>query len=285
MLPSPQKHQLDQIISAIKSTNLAEVIILYGSFARGDFKLEQGEWSGGISDFDLFILTSGKKQRETERKIKEALPETEMVVEIVCEEIETFKQVVKENRFFYTDILKEGKILFHSGKIELPKIPESIDPKLRLEIAELDFEDKFSEITNRFAVAKFLISEQKYRSASFDIQQVFELSYKLIDLIFTQYVNQGHHLLPLREKAKKLDSRINTVFPLETQKSKSWFEHLDKAYIGARYHTTKNPEGVHRPTYDVSREQVDFWITEAEKLVEITKIICEEKIAILDYNR
>lgn len=283
-IPEDKLKELEEITEAIKSSGLTEIVILFGSYARGNFSLKEGRWSGGISDFDLFVITSGKNQKSLEIEIKDLLPETETYVEIISEDIKTFEVMIKENRFFYVDVKREGIILYDTEKYKLPNPSKKMNPQLRLKIAKENFEEKFIFIKYVYDDAITNINKERYRLSAFHLQQVFEKSYKLIDLIFTQYEKQGHKLIPLRIKAKKLDNRIDKVFKIKTESEKDSFEHLCKAYIGARYHLpeSKLQLKLDRPTYDVTKEEVEFWKDEAKKLIEITKIICKEKISSLE---
>jgi predicted nucleotidyltransferase len=179
-IPKNKLIELEKVLDVIEESGFAEIVILFASYARGDFTLKEGKWTGEISDFDLFVITSGKKQR--------------------------------------------------------------------------------------------------YRLSSFHLQQVFEKSYKLIYLILTKYEKNEHKFLSLRMKEKKLDSRIDKIFKIETESDKNSFEYLCKAYIGGRHHLPKTIQK-YKSTYNVTKEEVKFW---KEELVKITKIICEEKIILLE---
>ena len=65
-LPQRKKGELARIVSIIReSAPQAEMIILYGSYARGDYKeqkdLAPDRKSGHVSDYDILVVTSEKK--------------------------------------------------------------------------------------------------------------------------------------------------------------------------------------------------------------------------------
>ena len=120
---------------------------------------------------------------------------------------------------------------------------------------------------------KFCQSTHDLRKAAFNLQQTAEMCYKTVLMVFTRYIPQEHYLCILRREAAKIDNRVTILFPRNSEEEKYLFQHLDNAYIGARYMSEEE--------YPVSEQQVDYWAVEAEKLVELTEDICREKIETL----
>jgi predicted nucleotidyltransferase len=68
-LPQNKQDELQKIVSAIhKNCNDIEKIILFGSYARGDYKevkdLQDGRRTGHISDYDILVVTEKKKSTD-----------------------------------------------------------------------------------------------------------------------------------------------------------------------------------------------------------------------------
>jgi predicted nucleotidyltransferase len=65
-LPAQKQEELNKITQAI-CNNCADIekIILFGSYARGDYKeakdLKEGRKSGHISDYDILVITPKKE--------------------------------------------------------------------------------------------------------------------------------------------------------------------------------------------------------------------------------
>jgi len=68
-LPEGKQEELQKIVAAIqKSCKDVEKIILFGSYARGDYKeakdLKEGRRTGHISDYDVLVVTEKKKSTD-----------------------------------------------------------------------------------------------------------------------------------------------------------------------------------------------------------------------------
>ena len=61
---------------------------------------------------------------------------------------------------------------------------------------------------------------------------------------------------------------------METEAQQKDFEHLDYAYLGARY------DG----DYTVTLEQLNYWAEECQKLMKLTETICLNHIEKLKIN-
>ena len=64
-LPRHKRDELKLIVEKIQSSIQPEMIILYGSYARGDYKeqkdLAPARKSGHVSDYDILVVTAEKK--------------------------------------------------------------------------------------------------------------------------------------------------------------------------------------------------------------------------------
>lgn len=118
--------------------------------------------------------------------------------------------------------------------------------------------------------ARHDINDHDWRLAAFHIHQMVELCYTAIHILFTHNNPQTHSLFKLRFYAVSFDDQLKSVFSCETTKQMQLFEHLDCAYIGSRYCS--------RQEFMITKEQVNYWFPEAQKLLELTEIICREQI-------
>src|SRR5690606_18178534 len=59
-LPEAKQRELAEIVRIIRAHEEVEMIILYGSYARGNYTEERdlvpGRWSGHASDYDILII-------------------------------------------------------------------------------------------------------------------------------------------------------------------------------------------------------------------------------------
>ena len=108
------------------------MIILYGSFARGDWVRDLP--NGYHSDTDiLIILKKGKYKGHATLRLKDniytRLKKTGVIkdqiipyeseISIILESIEEINRQLEKGRYFYTDIKKEGILLYDSGEYTL----------------------------------------------------------------------------------------------------------------------------------------------------------------------
>ncbi|MCK4983042.1 MAG: HEPN domain-containing protein [Victivallaceae bacterium] len=269
-LPDSKVKELEIITQRIVDAKRAEIVILYGSYARGNYREQRGKITGARSDYDILAISSNINTRNGLRsKLRDLFDDIEPPVQVIAEEIDFVNKNLEENQFFFTDIKHEGKVLYDSGKCELSN-SKDMSPTRRREIAEKNFREWFKSANRFFENSEFNFQKNYYREASFMLQQVIEMCYKAIEMVFIHYNPYEHKLMILRERALEFDERIKEALPYETEEQKELFNQLDFAYIGARYLSEEE--------FSVSKEQLDYWSKEAKKMLELTEIICKEKI-------
>lgn len=269
-LPANKIKELETIAQRIINTGKAEIILLYGSYARGNYRDKRGEVTGAVSDYDILAISSNINQRNALRsKLPDLFKDIGTFVEVIVEEIDFVNKNLEENQFFFTDIKNEGKILYDSGKCKL-SVCKGMTPAQRREIAECDFKEWRKQVAVSYKYSQIAISESDLRKASFELQQTVEMCYKTIEMVFIHYNPHEHKLVILRKRALSFDKRIQEALPYETEVQKALFDQLDLAYIGARYLSEEE--------FSVDKEQLNYWSKEAKKLLEITEIVCKEKI-------
>ena len=126
--PAKQKSELNKIIKILRENIEVEMVILYGSYAKGDFVIEDKSIKRGTifrSDFDLMVVV---KSPQVENQVKGwELSEKEIMCNpriktkpsFVVTNIAELNQKLKRGRYFFSDIYKEGIILFDSKKYKL----------------------------------------------------------------------------------------------------------------------------------------------------------------------
>lgn len=273
-LPSNKVKELELVTQRIIDSGNAEIIILFGSYARGDFKPESQFNERKRSDFDLLIVTADE---ETQKAVQirfglYAFSFIDTVVQLVVEPIRDVNVRLENKHYFFTDIRKEGIVLYDSGKFKLAE-PKPLPMEKRIELAEHNFKTGFKRATGFYRQFQHAIDDRDFEIAAFNLHQTVEFSYKTIELVFTEYMLNEHYLFMLRNHVKQFNARIDEPFPIHTEELKFLFQHLDLAYIGARY-LIEDP----KVTYDVTKEQLDYWSVEATKLLKITEEVCTEKI-------
>lgn len=271
-LSPKERNELELITERIKNAGSVSMIILYGSFARGE---QVRNYDGKMSDYDILIITSARNDKSIKRLkflLSALLHDIERRVSCEVESFEKVSKRFKENYYFYADVRRDGILLYKRGNAELPE-PEDLTPERQLEISEKYFETWFKVAYINFKNARSNADWGKEDSdfnkkAAFELQQCVENCYKTIELVHDRYAPKEHHLEILRGRIKETVPDIYEFFPVETEEQKKDYKYLDEAYLRARYDDT----------YIVTETQLDYWQGEAKRLMEFTEQICKEHI-------
>jgi HEPN domain-containing protein/predicted nucleotidyltransferase len=269
-LPDTKIRELEIITQRIVDTEKAEIVVLFGSYARGNYKEKRGKIRGKKSDYDILAVSSNYETRkELKANLRGVFEDIGIPVQLIAEHIDFVNSNLEEKQFFFTDIKREGKVLFNSGNFVFSD-SKKLMPTQRRKIAEEDFKNWISQAKSFFRSANHDINDNDFRIASFHLQQVVEMCYTTIEMVFTHYNPYEHNLKELRERVLEFDNRIKNILPYETAQQQELFDYLNFAYIGGRYQSEED--------FPVTKGQIDYWSKEAEKLLELTKIICHERI-------
>lgn len=276
-LPEQKQQEINEIVQIICQSFEVGMIILFGSYARGDWVEECAEDQVHFkyqSDFDLLIIVSNTckhtEQKILERSIFNAVNKLSTIktpISVIVHNIDFINFHLKKAQYFFSDIKKEGIKLYDSGKFKLENAIE-ISQKERYQLAKEDFDNWFTNANDFYDGFNFYFDKNKYSQAAFLLHQVAERLYKCILLVFTRYKPNIHKLDELRKLTNPLDKRLIKIFPLATQEEMDRFTLLCNAYLDARYN--KN--------YIISRDDLSLLAEEVTKLTHLTEIVCQEKI-------
>lgn len=274
-LPKKKQDELAKIINLINEMTPAEMIILFGSYARSKWVEEKydDEHYRYQSDFDILVVVETKSeavQGRLEREIEEILEKDEDIrtpVSIIVHDIDFVNRRLSKTQYFFTDIKKEGVLLHDSGKFQLKEARE-LSPVERKKLAEEDFNYWFNNAAEFLIDSKNAFNRTSYKNAVFMLHQVVERLYSGILLVFTHYKPNTHDLVILRKLANSVDSRLLHILPLDNSENKHLFKLLRKAYVDARY----------KPSYIISKDELSQLYKQVDELKKSGELICHEKI-------
>jgi predicted nucleotidyltransferase len=104
------KRILKKITKELSKISDVKVVILYGSFARGEYTSR--------SDIDLLILTT---KRETQREVQNKIIKLESEIDRnIQPTVRTISELQKTDSGLLQNIFKEGKILYLKEPAEMP---------------------------------------------------------------------------------------------------------------------------------------------------------------------
>ncbi|WP_138475816.1 HEPN domain-containing protein [Dyadobacter bucti] len=276
-LPDHKQEELKTLTKIIIEKVPAEMVILFGSHARGDWVEDFQEHTEYVSDYDILVITKDRKSAKDDKKwwdLNKIINsnDEQTSVTIIHHSIGFVNDKIERNEYFFVDILKEGIMLFDSGKFKFSE-PKNMSSEERQKKAENSFEQWFKS-ASRF-LEGFEMYFQKgesdseyYKEAVFLLHQATERFYVTILLVFTDYKPKIHDIEKLGNQVEKLHSAFGTVFPKSTPEEKRLFELLKKAYIDARYE-------MH---YKIEKAELVYLSERVKLLKELTERICKERI-------
>jgi predicted nucleotidyltransferase len=244
-------------------------IILFGSYARGDW-VKDRYMEGHItysyeSDLDiLIILKKGKysniKSINMEHRIFKKLAEQRLErdpwITIIIESISTVNEKLRIGQYFFSDIKKEGILLYDSGTHELVE-PAILNQDEVREIAKDDYDYWYNRGVGFFAGVNFYAIEKKEPAiAAFILHQTTESFYNCILLVFSGYKPKTHDIQTLKGMVNSYHEDLLKIFHFDTPEQTKCFELLRDAYVEARYNRN----------YKITEEQLSYLIERVEKL-------------------
>ena len=281
-LPKDKQEELNFLVKEIlKRLPQTEFIILYGSYARGNYvrrslRIEDGGIpTVKISDYDIYVVTSGFNNKKAETVLDNVEDiffsgkdfDRDTPVQFITDDIKALNKYLEEGRYFYTQIKQEGIVLYNSGKYKLSRRRKLNFAEIK-EQAQEYFDEKFEKGNFFFDDAVTNKGRERFQMSSFYLHQACENYYYAIRLTFTLRNNKQHNLSKLSSSVRRYIDDLGTVFPQNTPEEKRLFVLLKAAYVEARYN----------PYFVVTKEDIDTLIPKVELLRDITKRICEAKI-------
>ena len=276
-LPNLKQEELTKITETILSScNDVEKIILYGSYARGDYKEEKDlapdRKSGHVSDYDILVITSKKRTALDSpfwSKISQNCQNLNLsaIPRILTIDIEAINIKLAEGQYFYSDITKEGVLLFDNKEFELAK-ERDLSNKERQRIAQDHFDEWFGGAYSFYRIFEFCLGENDYKRSAFSLHQSAESAYKAVLLVYSNHCPCEHFLEFLGKNAEKYHRLMQNIFSRISKEDEDRFKLLEYAYIGGRYEITKH--------------DLELLAKDVKRLLELSKEVCEEKIRSFD---
>ncbi len=243
-LPLHKLAELDKVVSEIRARHDVEMVILFGSHARGDWVEDEYEEDNinyeYRSDYDILVVTGSKDMERDvayDGELKDALEPSGRGTRVnyIVHTIQHVNQMLAERRFFFLDILKEGFLLYDSGRYKLARPPKELPPEVMLRHAEEYFADWMHSAGEFEIDFRNALERGSFKNAAFYIHQATEHYITCLLLVHTGYRPKEHDMEKLLRQAAGFDPRFASVFPNRTNEEKYLFDLLRRAYVDARY--------------------------------------------------
>lgn len=260
------------------------MIVLYGSYAKNtyielDERCDFGVKTYYISDYDLLVVTRKRlgvregtmATRVNTRFMEGKDPQFQTHPQFINESIAKLNDALSEGRYFYTEIISQGILLYDSGAQRLAE-PRELNYAEVKKIAQQYFDKKYADANDYLWGAKQFYLAEKYDKAIFLLHQAAEYFIKSIPLVYALYGYKEHDLHFLCEKSKLYTAELASVFPCDNEEERRLFELLRSAYIEARYNDK----------FIVTKADIDALLTKVECLRDVVERVCKERFAYYD---
>ena len=270
-LPKDKQEEIRGITDTIRETVEPEMIILFGSHARGDW-VEDHE-TGYMSDYDVLVIVrprdapggTNRLGDVAEREVNRALRGCH--VNAIGHSLDYVNGKLGEGQYFFSDIVREGILLFDSGRHELAEARE-LDGAERAWIARRDFKQWFKGACDFYDAFGFLFGRESRNIAAFELHQATERFYTTLLLVFTNYKPRTHDIEKLGHLASPRVPEVGRVFPRSTAEEEKRFDLLKRAYVDARYD----------PDYMITRDELEYLAGRVRELRAIVEAACRKRI-------
>jgi predicted nucleotidyltransferase/HEPN domain-containing protein len=247
-------------------------VILFGSYARGTQVDEPHTGKGYRSDFDLLIIVNNRKLADFEfwRKSEDRLMrlrDVQTPVNFIVHSLREVNTRIKEGRYFFTDIRKEGIVLYELDPEPLAQ-PGILNPEDAYRIAKEYFDDRLPHARVFAQTAGFLLQEGDIKEATFILHQAIEQTYSTFLLVTTNYSPSSHNLKFLRGLAEGQRNELAKAWPQDQQRYKAWFNIVNEAYVKARY----------SPHFDITEEALRWLLKQTNLLIAEVEHICADHL-------
>lgn len=252
-------------------------VILYGSYARGDWV--EDRLSGYRSDYDLLIVVDTKSFAEDdelwlaldERLIQEQIAHRiKTPVLAVVHSLHDVNDQLSRGRPFFVDIARDGRILYEEPGHPLAQARPLSAAEKRAE-AQGHFDQWLQLSKDALAFAEFGVATEKLRDGAFMLHQATERAYHCLLLTLTLYSPKSHRIKVLRSSAEEIDSRLVAAWPRDKRLARKNFELLSRAYVEARYSAK----------YQITHEELQWLLDRVRVLQTLAEAVCTERLAVL----
>jgi uncharacterized protein len=272
-LPGYKQDQLLEVTEIIVKAVDPEKIILFGSHATGrwveDRYVEDHILHEYISDYDILVITKQddkRKDYEVQDIIKNRCRYKNPVI-VIVHDIDYVNMMLGEGHYFFSDIEKEGVMLYDAGNTPLAE-RRPLTPAEMKRIAEEYFEQWYRSAKGFYDSAILISGIDQLKIAVFNLHQAAERTYNAIELVFTGYKPNTHNLEKLKHYTRNFSKELVAVFPEDTPYEVHLFDLLKRGYVDARY----------KKEYVITAEELQVLIERVGRLQEVADRICREKI-------
>ncbi len=270
-LPEKKQQQLRGLGELIRAEAEVDLVILFGSYARGDW-VEDPE-GGYFSDFDVLVIVKTRALVEKLNlwsKIESRARRLTMptALSLIVHDIKDVNEQMEKGFYFFSDIRKEGIVIYDSGRFHLADAKERPLAERKAQ-AQAWFEQWFESAGDFYRMFELGQGEGRLKVAAFLLHQATERLYHCALLVLTAYKPKVHNIEDLGKRAGDLHPALRNAFPRGSPEDDRLFKLLKHAYVDARYD----------PKFTITREELATLAGHVRALRERVEGVCRERIA------
>ncbi len=251
-------------------------VILYGSYARGDWVADPV--GGYYSDYDILVVVNHERltdpvdfwYKAEDHFLREygITKRLSAPVGLIVHSLGDVNFQLSRGRPFFIDIVRDGVVLYELGT-------QSFDAPMPLSAEEARAESKqyfekwFGSAAGFLDLATSAIEKGLQNHAAFLLHQATEHFYHTILLVQTLYSPKSHKIGFLRDRAEDIARDLIPVWPRDTKFARRCFELLQQAYVNARY----------SPHYKITDDELEWLVERIELLQTEVKTLAERRLA------
>ncbi|WP_176593201.1 HEPN domain-containing protein [Sphingobium sp. EM0848] len=290
-LPAPKQQELQEVMRILFEEFAAVIgestapwkkkarilkVILYGSYARGDWV--DDPIGGYKSDYDILVVVNDERLTDVvdywasaEDRLMREMTITGTLsapVGLIVHSLKDLNKQLEHGRPFFVDIAKQGIALYEAEGFGLAT-PQKLAPEKALAEAKEYFDLWFPKVLSAVRGAARYLEDDERNDAAFTLHQAAERAYHCALLVLTLYSPKSHKLNFLRGHAEEIAPELIEAWPRDDKFSRRCFELLRQAYVNARY----------SPHYKVTDEELNWLGERLFCLQGLVKSVCERRLA------
>jgi predicted nucleotidyltransferase/HEPN domain-containing protein len=269
-LPEPKRERITAIAALLQAEAPVEMVILFGSYARGDWVEDPANVY--FSDFDLLAVVATEQQaRDLEQRAH--LEERAQAiagrtpVSLIVHGIKEINQELRLGQYFFIDILREGVLLYTSKRFSLAS-PKALTQADRLQLGLINFRYWFASASGFWRLCGHSAGQGLLAHAAFLLHQAAERYFHTALLVFTGYKPKLHDLEKLANQTAPLHPALEGALPRAEPEDERLFDLLKRAYIEARY----------SKSYRITADDLRILRERVRDLAVRVRQACEEKL-------
>jgi predicted nucleotidyltransferase/HEPN domain-containing protein len=251
-------------------------VILYGSYARGDWV--DDPVGGYRSDYDILIVVNDAKLTDPveywgkadDRLMRDATINGALSapVNFIVHDLADVNDQLTHGRPFFVDIARQGIALYEAEGFELAT-PRVLPPEEAQDEAQRHYDYWYPLSAHALQLADVSRRNGVARDAAFMLHQSVERAYHCLLLVLTLYSPKSHKLNFLRSHAEEVAPELIAAWPRADKLGRRCFELLRQAYVNARY----------SPHYEITEEELNWLGERVTMLQALVKEVCEKRLA------